>query len=75
MVRFIPTSVVSDTPGWLSYGMPPAPLFLIQPVLRRIINPAATGKSSENLETLGIPAPFSNGFWYGQPGHQWVSGA
>ena len=34
--------------------------------------PAAAGGSCEKLETLGIPAPFSNGFWHGRPGHQWL---
>ena len=27
------------------------------------------------LAAVGIPAPFSNGFWHGKPGHQWVDGA
>ena len=29
-------------------------------------------EASEKLTALAIPAPFSNGFWYGKPGHQWV---
>ncbi len=29
-------------------------------------------ESSEKLTALDIPAPFSNGFWNGRPGHQWV---
>ncbi len=33
---------------------------------------ASVKESSEKLATLGIPAPLSNGFWHGQPGHQWV---
>ncbi len=33
---------------------------------------ASVKESSEKLATLGIPAPLSNGFWHGRPGHQWV---
>jgi len=30
-------------------------------------------QSGEKLASLGIPAPFSNGFWNGKPGHQWAA--
>ncbi len=33
---------------------------------------ASVTESSAKLAALGVPAPFSNGFWHGQPGHQWV---
>ncbi len=29
-------------------------------------------ESMQDLSDLDIPAPFSNGFWHGQPGHQWI---
>ncbi len=35
-------------------------------------NTASAEESGEKLTALGIPAPFSNGFWHGQPGHQWM---
>ncbi len=38
-------------------------------------NPVCFESSSEKLAALGIPAPFSNGFWHGQPGHHWLRGA
>jgi collagenase-like PrtC family protease len=36
-------------------------------------NTVSTQEASINLAALDIPAPFSNGFWYGQPGHQFVT--
>ena len=36
-------------------------------------NTASAEESNNKLAALDIPAPFSNGFWNGQPGHQWVS--
>ncbi len=38
-------------------------------------NTVSANESSIKLAALDIPAPFSNGFWHGQPGHQWVSEA
>ena len=35
-------------------------------------NTTSTKEASEKLAALDIPAPFSNGFWHGQPGHQWI---
>jgi len=35
-------------------------------------NTASAEESGKKLTALGIPAPFSNGFWHGQPGHQWM---
>ena len=35
----------------------------------------SVNESSAKLAALDIPAPFSNGFWYGQPGHQWIGDA
>jgi collagenase-like PrtC family protease len=32
-------------------------------------------ESGEKLAALDIPAPFSNGFWNGRPGHLWVGEA
>ena len=32
-------------------------------------------EAGDRLASLGIPAPFSNGFWHGKPGHQWVDAA
>ncbi len=29
-------------------------------------------QSLDQLAALGIEAPFSNGFWHGQPGHSWI---
>ena len=33
----------------------------------------ATEESNERLAALEFPAPFSNGFWHRQPGHQWIT--
>jgi len=38
-------------------------------------NTVSTAESGEELAALDIPAPFSNGFWHGQAGHQWVGEA
>ena len=35
-------------------------------------NTVSVEGSGEKLAALNIPAPFSNGFWHGLPGHQWV---
>ncbi|MHA1127663.1 MAG: ubiquinone anaerobic biosynthesis protein UbiV [Alphaproteobacteria bacterium] len=35
-------------------------------------NTVSAAESGEKLAALNIPAPFSNGFWHGQAGHQWV---
>jgi O2-independent ubiquinone biosynthesis protein UbiV len=35
-------------------------------------NTVSAEESGEKLTALDIPAPFSNGFWNGRPGHQWV---
>jgi len=36
-------------------------------------NTVSAKESGEKLAALGMPAPFSNGFWHGQPGHLWVA--
>jgi O2-independent ubiquinone biosynthesis protein UbiV len=36
-------------------------------------NLISAGKAVEKLAAVDIPAPFSNGFWHGQPGHHWLS--
>ncbi len=33
----------------------------------------APAEAADRLQALNFPAPFSNGFWYGKPGHQFVS--
>ncbi len=38
-------------------------------------NKASVAQSGEKLASLGIPAPFSNGFWHGQSGHVLVGEA
>jgi len=38
-------------------------------------NKTALGESFEKVSALGIPAPFSNGFWHGKSGHQWIGAA
>ena len=35
-------------------------------------NKVSASEAGERLAALDIPAPFSNGFWHGQPGHRWV---
>jgi len=35
-------------------------------------NKYSAREASEKLTAVGIPAPFSNGFWHGKPGHQWI---
>lgn len=35
-------------------------------------NTVSAEESGEKLTALDIPAPFSNGFWNGRPGYQWV---
>lgn len=36
-------------------------------------NKVSAAESGAKLAALDIPAPFSNGFWNGRPGHQWIS--
>jgi len=36
-------------------------------------NSVSTREAVEKLAALDVPAPFSNGFWHGQPGHHWLS--
>ena len=36
-------------------------------------NTVSAEESGEKLTALNIPAPFSNGFWKGRPGHQWIA--
>ena len=38
-------------------------------------NTVSVEESREKLASMGIPAPFSNGFWHGKPGHHWVGEA
>lgn len=38
-------------------------------------NTVSAAESGEKLAALDIPAQFSNGFWHGQAGHQWVGEA
>ena len=35
-------------------------------------NTVSAEVSGEKLTALDIPVPFSNGFWNGRPGHQWI---
>ena len=38
-------------------------------------NKTSVVEASTKLSALDIPVPFSNGFWHGKPGHQWVGEA
>lgn len=35
----------------------------------------APAEASARLDALGLEAPFANGFYYGQPGHEWIDPA
>ena len=37
-------------------------------------NMISVDESGEKLAAVDVSAPFSNGFWHGRPGHQWVDG-
>jgi len=42
-------------------------------IFRDVLDGVCTpGEAVVKLTGLQIPAPFSNGFWHGQPGHRWV---
>ena len=53
MARITPTSEISGSSKWIPSWMPPPPLFVIQPVLRRIVKRIAT----DNPDMFGRLGP------------------
>lgn len=49
-------------------------MVLVSQIFRDALDQKLSLKEAQNrMLTLGTPAPFSNGFWHGQPGHTWVA--
>lgn len=63
MTHFDPTSSVSGPSRYFSSWKPPLPLFLIQPILRRIVNKIAT----ENPDMFGRLGPHYNALFVIDP--------